>query len=420
MWFTVSYHLPPSIYAGARRCGLYVEALSRLHADESVMVYVSPSSYSAGETDGPLSRYAHVTLRLISGSTHPPQSVRATPSPNVTSSDKQTGKHFYSGLFVPTLSNLRWGRRVAADIVAQGIGPNDTVITMSKPYENHLVGYYLSKRYGCRWVVDFRELFADHRKVKSPRLNLIANMIEHEIFANADIVTAVTPGMARHYAVKHRRTVLPLYNGVSEDQVLARASRLGEGACVWSNRTPFKIVYTGSLEGDRSQSLANFLALVKRSKEALGQSIEFEYYGVNHAVAEQRLVEVLADSPIKYLASPQVESSVAEAKQQDADMLLLFPHTGNTLESQFGLTVKIYNYLETLRPIVYYGKTKGDLYDFVQQFPQICILDTDATESQNLSVFRIWIEQMKETPIASVVPLVLEYDWKHQLRVILS
>ena len=415
-WFLVFYHFPPSIYSGARRAGLFAQALASNFADEPIKVFVSPRSYLLDKSIGTQFQTSNISICPLGSNGHP-QLPAGQPLGGLRGALHRTG---HPSSFLPNPRNIHWALGACQAAVKAGIDDSSTVITMSKPYEDHITGYLLQKRFGCRWIADFRELLADHRSLPQSRLGVFWKLFERMIVRNANIVTAVTPGMAEHLATKYGRQVRCLYNGIEEKRIQEQVAALGETSYLIPTTTDLRFLYSGSLEGGRAGLFEHLLQILADNADVLGSRSSVEYWGDHNSVAADCLARALGPSGIQHESFARVPSHVVDLKQREAHILLLLPHAGHTLESRIGLTVKLFNYLDTLHPIVYYGPRRGDLFEFVKQFPHICLLDSEDNRRANGDRLHAWLETTRGIRVNELTPLVLRYGWRAQLETLLA
>ena len=144
---------------------------------------------------------------------------------------------------------VRWiplGLRLASNIVR---GEGTRVVLTSSPSESvHLIGLRLKRKFGIRWVADFRDLWTEKELLYRPATPLHdwwVRRLERKVFQLADHIIANTPENAERYIRRFglspdRVTVIP--NGFDWDDLTDR--------CVADASAPrtFRIGYSGSLD----------------------------------------------------------------------------------------------------------------------------------------------------------------------------
>ena len=99
----------------------------------------------------------------------------------------------------------------------------DVVYTTSGPYSDHLIGYYLKKRYKLPWVADFRDEWTNNPFAKYDKSSLrykIEYALERRILQVANKIVVTTP-LARENYIKGfnlpASKVITITNGYDED-----------------------------------------------------------------------------------------------------------------------------------------------------------------------------------------------------------
>ena len=255
-WFLVFYHFPPSYYNGARRAYLFARSLAENNPSDQLLVFVSPESYLADSLTNYIATPKNITIHKIDSRTR-------------------------------VMNNFFWAKAAFFTIRKYDINSTDIIITMSKPYMVHLAGYLSKKQYGCKWVADFRELLADHRDFQNKGISRFWRILESIIIRNADIVTAVTPGMAKHFTEKYHRNVSCLLNGINEENVYAQSSALGEANSIIRSKAELNILYSGSLEGERSELFKKLLLIFDVFGQLDRKKLIIEYWGEHKNLADE-------------------------------------------------------------------------------------------------------------------------------------
>ncbi len=152
---------------------------------------------------------------------------------------------------------------------AYNIGKNDVVITSAPPYSALNVGYYLKQKYGCKWIIDYRDpwtlgyptlafsVFADKLR------KLIQRKEELKFLETADYIITVSESLKKTFPKKFQHKIEIIPNGANTDEM--ELSKI--------NATPstFSIVYAGTIH---SQQLDNTFFFSTVQKFILEQNIE--------------------------------------------------------------------------------------------------------------------------------------------------
>jgi len=392
----ILYYYPPSRVSGARRAHLYGNAIAEEYPDCEVHVYVAKQR----GCPSPKSEFPNITFFPLS--------------------DGSRKDMFAQGKLSRKLAETLWLVHVLARFLSQRYGRGDVVLTMSKPYTNHLVGLIAKRVRNVDWVADFRELLADHKSIRGNKVAARgAAALETVVMKNAYVITVVTPGMAKHFHGKYRRPVRAMVNGIN----MARAQR----CCVkamsehsyWENGV-VKLVYTGALQPARAEFLEKILLLLGSDEiRPVLPQIAFEYWGDNPVQAVRACRAAGFERSCD--AHGRVGRERVEAAQEMANALLLFPHgEPDSLESKVGLTVKVFEYLESFRPILYYGPVKSDLAEFLSAFPHACIIDPTFSLEKVCAELAAWNERIKQIDYTAILGQLQELTWSRQVQGLVS
>ena len=115
----------------------------------------------------------------------------------------QACKHAVKGaIFIPD-TFVYWSLR-AARLAARACRdrPPDLVLTSSPQESSHWIGWQLQKRFGCRWLADFRDgwTFEPHRpEALLPLRRTIERRLERAVLERADWITAATRPIAEDF-----------------------------------------------------------------------------------------------------------------------------------------------------------------------------------------------------------------------------
>lgn len=245
--------------------------------------------------------------------------------------------------FADGLYPLAW--RLLNTVLKTQIGfVPDVVISSSAPYEVHLVGMLLKKRFKIPWIADFRDPYTlNHHYRKFTPLGRRADLLyERQIYRTADGVIFNTDhnrlesieafGLSAQSA---RFTVCQ--NGYDSDDI----SPVNRG----SGQEPFTISYIGGVRGDATER--TFVSSVLQHAETLrAERVLFRFIGngsgVFNAEAERSggVIETVGFCPQEQLHRYWDES--------DALLMMLPPASG-----YLGwVPQKLYSYLGTGIPVL--------------------------------------------------------------------
>ncbi len=99
----------------------------------------------------------------------------------------------------------------------------DWLVTTGPPHSIHLAGLSLSKKFGIKWLADFRDPWSEIYFLQNTfRFNFIKRLdklLESKVLNSANLITTVGPGMANLIRVKMKTTenLHILYNGYDHE-----------------------------------------------------------------------------------------------------------------------------------------------------------------------------------------------------------
>jgi glycosyltransferase involved in cell wall biosynthesis len=180
--------------------------------------------------------------------------------------------------------------------------PFDVVYSTSAPISGHIIAGRIAAKTGLPWVADFRDPWIGNA-FAPPAGGITAvrqRRLERRIVEQADLVVFATDGLRESYAARYPQSAAKMrvipngYDRADVPQVpqataeATPATPAGESP----GTTPFRLVYTGSLFGDRELSvfLEGLELLVGRRPEVASR-LEVEFVGWlsshNRALAAQ-------------------------------------------------------------------------------------------------------------------------------------
>ena len=248
------------------------------------------------------------------------------------------------------------------------------VLSTSPSVSTHLAAMQLKRRYGLKWIADFRDpVVGSPFRKGSQRFDAL---LEPRIFDQADALIANTDALERTWLdryPRHRRKISLLWNGFDPEEAIAAAPI--------PNREHRVLTHTGDIYGQRhpGQLVAAMTRLNQRGVLDPGK-LRIQLVGrflpewpPESAAAMQTLVE-----------SRQIECSGEAVPRAEAiealaasDYLLLLDVSGR----QAGLQVpsKTFEYLQIGRPVLTFTTRYSPLERILERsgVPGVCIYESD-------------------------------------------
>ena len=226
----------------------------------------------------------------------------------------------------------------------------DVVITTGPPHSLHIIGAELKKRTGVKWLADFRDPWTNIDYFHSLPLTQKAKerhcQLETMVLEQADAVTVVGKSMKEEFSDRNDH-VNVLTNGFDE------TSQAEE---VFLDKK-FSICHIGMMNADR-----NPLILWQALQELSEESADFKKDLVVKLIGkcDQEVYQSVSDfgltNHVSFVA--YVPHKDVMRFQRSAQVLLLA--VNNVPSSKSLITGKIFEYLQSQRPVVGIGPVDGD------------------------------------------------------------
>lgn len=241
----------------------------------------------------------------------------------------------------------------------------DGIITTGPPHSVHLIGLALKKKFGLKWVADFRDPWTSidyfhnlpltHNSLKKHR------DLEEEVLRNADRVIVVGGRMKEEYDV-HNKNVRVISNGYDTYGPQGPVTLDPE----------FTLTYAGLMNDDRNpKGLWRVLGKISAADPDFKAHLKIRIVG---SCSPEVLLSIKDNGLSDNLDNLGYQDHIQVARyQQSAQILLL---TVNEVPSAKGIvTGKIFEYMQARRPVLAIGPTDGDLADIIDKTRSGVIID---------------------------------------------
>lgn len=235
--------------------------------------------------------------------------------------------------------------RRRAMAVMREAGPPDVVLSTALPFSIHGAARAVARAGGGVFVADNRDIWAHNPYKWSARFyKPFEPGHERAIFADADLVVAVSEGMTAQYRASYPELadrLLTVMNGVDPAPAVAPYRR---------DPGRLRLVYTGILYGDRRD-----MTPLLRAADALEHPVGIDFYGSEPEVVRQ----IARDYPrIAIVDRGRVPRDEALAAQARADAAILV--VGTDAWEDTLLPGKLFEYAGSGRPIVALANAGSD------------------------------------------------------------
>ena len=236
----------------------------------------------------------------------------------------------------------------------------DIVFSTYGGLANILAGQYASRKFNCKWVLDFRD-----RIVQPDNQNWLWNYsfskFESKAYRSADIVTTVSDDLFHYskYPQEKRRTI---YNGYSSDNVLV-------SDFIYKTKE-FSICYTGTVVSFRIfavKYLFNIIRKMINSRQLNYDLVRIKYVGHDGGEFAKVASEFGLQGNIVDYGYMDLNSTYKI--QMESDLFLVLSE--NTKKYQGILTGKFYEGIRCRKPIlsIIYGNTpNSELYRLNEKY----------------------------------------------------
>jgi hypothetical protein len=227
----------------------------------------------------------------------------------------------------------------------------DLVVTTGPPHSSHIIGYFLKKKFGIKWISDFRDPWTNiiyNQKNKRNKLIVqIDKMIENKIVANSDYTFLVS---------KEWINLIPKGNVV----VMPNAFMKSEFENLEFHKSKFfRIKYIGKLiDFDHIEDVLEQIGEFSRTNP----NIELSFIGDYGCLTDSYRNKY---RNIKYVRKNFIPHKDAIQEMYDSEMLILLinEYSGNK-----GLVPsKIFEYIATRTFILGYGPNDGDAAKYINE-----------------------------------------------------
>ncbi len=260
------------------------------------------------------------------------------------------GANWFQRCFLPYEEHLPWVPHAVAAIGSVcRRRPVEAVISTSPPIASHLAAMIARKRYGFRWIADFRDPMADNPFRNSWRSRQYDPVLERSFFRNADVIIANTQPLADLWKTRYPRwgeKIQTIWNGFDPGETLP--ARLNPA------RTRRVLAHIGSLYGERHPGLllAGMERLIQRGR------LNPETFVVRLIGEIEQISVSMEEPPFRTLRERgclvydgrHVPRAMAMQEMVDADGLVLLDINRTNLGLQ--VPAKLFDYMRSGLPIL--------------------------------------------------------------------
>lgn len=256
----------------------------------------------------------------------------------------------------------------------------DAIITTGPPHSLHLIGLKLKKKLDIKWIADFRDPWTDidyfHQLPLTEKSKNKHHKLEQEVLKKADASIVVGKTMKSNYD-EYSDDIHVITNGYDSENN-------NDSKVILDDK--FSITHIGLMNADRNpKALWKALSELSDENKEFQNDLEVKLIG---KLAEEVDDELLKHqfknvTKINYVPHTQVQNY-----QRNSQVLLL---AVNRVPSAKGIiTGKIFEYLQSKRPILAIGPEDGDLAEILKETNAGFIVDFDDVEKIKKTILNLY------------------------------
>ena len=241
----------------------------------------------------------------------------------------------------------------------------DVIVTTGPPHSVHLIGLELKRRFGLKWIADFRDPWTSidyfHNLPLTNRSLKRHRSLEGQVLKEADRIVVVGSTMKKDFK-PFNENILVIPNGYDTYQS-ENGTELDE---------EFTLTYAGLMNDDRNpKTLWKVLGKIRASNPEFDRDLKIRIVG---SCSSEVLKSIDSNGLSKNLENLGYQDHRKVAQYQRSAQLLLL--TVNEVPSAKGIvTGKIFEYMQAKRPVLAIGPTDGDLAGIIEKTRSGVVVD---------------------------------------------
>ncbi len=263
--------------------------------------------------------------------------------------------------------------------------PVDVVITTGPPHSLHIIGWELKKKLNVKWISDFRDPWIDidyfHSLPLTKKSEQKHRKLEESVVRASDKVIVVGETMRRNF-LKYNGNIEVITNGFDE-RINTRKVKTDD---------TFSITHIGMMNADRNPKILwKVLSELCTEDQNFANDLKIRLVGKlsNEVQKELGVFQKEAIELIDYVTHKE-----ALEYQQKSQVLLLCI---NQVPSAKGIiTGKIFEYLQSKRPIVAIGPEDGDASEILENTKAGKIFDFDNENDLKSHILELYNSYKKD------------------------
>lgn len=232
----------------------------------------------------------------------------------------------------------------------------DTIITTGPPHSLHLIGMELQKRFGVKWIADFRDPWTTIGYHKELRLSESSQQrhkkMERDVLNTADSIIVTSPTTKAEFEQITNKPVTVITNGY--DVELVAKEPLDE---------KFTLAHIGSFLSERNPKILweSLSELVNEDTE-FKDKFELKLIG---AVSQEVLTSIEQHGLTNYVNNMGYVLHSEAVKQQRKSQVLLLVEIDSP-DTRCIIPGKLFEYMASERPVIGVGPQGADFADIIK------------------------------------------------------
>lgn len=393
----ITYYWPPSGGGGVQRWLKFTKYLPEFGWEPIILTPLNPS---IREKDESLELEVNQNLKVVKipiwepyGITSKFLNVQTIPKQGIVNEKHDKRISFLTwlrgNLLIPD-TRIFWKKpayKKALDIIKQE--NVDLIVTTGPPHSLHLIGLALKTNLNIKWVVDFRDPWADwdilDRLKLTKRSRKIHQELERRVLTTADEIVTVSKAWAQGLNKKYGKSVKVITNGFEKDDF--RFNKKNDPG-------KFRISHFGLLNEFRNApALWEALGELCESNDSFNDELEVFLAGnIDSSIFNQiKSITNLSDK-INYVGYLS-HGNLAKEYQETAVFLLISNKSKN---AEGHIPGKLFEYLYSTRPILAISPLKGDVADIINNTNSGLVFEPDDKEPLKKAILSFYNSFVKK------------------------
>jgi Glycosyltransferase Family 4 len=237
---------------------------------------------------------------------------------------------------------------------------NDIVITSAPPYSALNIGYYLKKKFGVKWIIDYRDPWTlgystlGYSNFADKLRKLIQRKDELRFLEAADHIITVSESLEKYFPVRFQHKIHVIPNGANTDEM--------DFNKINGNPQTFSIVYAGTMHPQQLEETYFFNTVKKFLVNEKIEPENFKIHFIGSAESEELKNEIEHYKLNDFInITSRVDFPVLYEYMYNASMFLHLRYANRNKI----ITSKQFDYLVLQKPILLPQSDSGDIAESI-------------------------------------------------------